>query len=201
MGADVISVVLEYIPSVKQMLKLRLVSKVFDTAAFRITLVKLHQARTIQARFTREVEAFDPNNVLENLSLHLNTLECRREKLLNKLNTGQSVCEFYSYSKPPDYIFYVGEALGEASGLIPKRVEHSQRHLSREDRWKEIHAMFRAHDVILSLMDVDPRLIKEEGFYALKALQARPEVIEQANKLRSFAFQFYFLALTFLQIN
>ena len=80
--------VLEYIPSVKQMLRLRIVSKVFDKAAFRITLVKLHQARLMQTRLTKEVEAFDPNHVLENLTMHLVTLECRREKLLTKLNVG-----------------------------------------------------------------------------------------------------------------
>ena len=42
MSPDVISVVMEYIPSVKHLLKLRQVNKLFDTAAFRISLIKLH---------------------------------------------------------------------------------------------------------------------------------------------------------------
>lgn len=39
---DVISIVLEFLPSVKQTLRLRLVSRAFDTAAYRISLIKLH---------------------------------------------------------------------------------------------------------------------------------------------------------------
>ena len=51
--------------------------------------------------------------------MHLETLNKRRKKLLKRLNVGQSVCEFYSYGVPPDYIFYIGEALGEAVSMIP----------------------------------------------------------------------------------
>ena len=119
MSADVISVVMEYMPNVRHLLKLRLVSKNFDTAAFRIRLVKLHQAKGIQSRLCRVIDDFDPEKVVENLEMHLVTLQNRREKLLSKLNTCQSVCEFYTYASPPDYIFYVGEALGEAVSFIP----------------------------------------------------------------------------------
>ena len=116
---DVISVVMEYIPSVKHLLKLRQVSKLFDTAAFRISLIKLHQARSVQSFFYHEVEKYDPDHVMENLEMHMATLQYRREKLLNKLNVTQSVCEFYTFGQPPDYIFYIGEALGEAASFIP----------------------------------------------------------------------------------
>ena len=51
--------------------------------------------------------------------MHMATLEHRKEKLLNKLNNCQSVCEFYTFGQPPDYIFYIGEALGEATSFIP----------------------------------------------------------------------------------
>lgn len=53
-------------------------SKVFDTAAFRISLVKLHQVRAVQARYRQEVDKYDPDHVVESLELHLVTLENRR---------------------------------------------------------------------------------------------------------------------------
>lgn len=118
MSADVVSVVLEFIPGVESLFKMRLVSRLFDTATFRISPVKLRQVQAKKAVFYREVEAFDDNLVLENLLMHLETLEKRRRKLLKNLNTGQALCEFYSYGEPPDYIHYIGEALGEATSFI-----------------------------------------------------------------------------------
>ena len=58
---------------------------------------------------------------LANLTMHLDTLLYRREKLGKRLNVCQSLCEFYSYGTPPDFIFYIGEALGETASLIPLR--------------------------------------------------------------------------------
>ena len=83
MSPDVISVVMEFIPSAKHFIKLRQVSKVFDTAAFRISLIKLHQARHMQATFQKEVDLYDPDQVVENLEMHLATLLNRREELQN----------------------------------------------------------------------------------------------------------------------
>ena len=60
------------------------------------------------------MESYKPDLYLDNLKLHMDTLEHRHEKLLTKLNVCQSVCEFYSFGYPPDYILYIGEALGEA---------------------------------------------------------------------------------------
>ena len=96
------------------------------------------------------------------------------------MNVGQAVCEFYSFCTPPDYIFYIGEALGEASSLIPMRTgEHQLKQLSREERWEEIRAMFRVHTIILDLMDVNPLKIKDEKFRAFKMLQTeRAAVVE-----------------------
>ena len=59
---------------------------------------------------------------MKDLLLHLETLVNRRHKILKRLNVGQSVCEFYSYGTPPDFIFYIGEALGEVASMIPLRV-------------------------------------------------------------------------------
>ena len=58
--------------------------------------------------------------------MHLGTLSKRLGKLWKRVNTGQSVCEFYTFEKPPDYIFYIGEVLGETTGFIPLRVGHSE---------------------------------------------------------------------------
>lgn len=111
------------------MLRLRLVSKAFDMAANRIILIKLRQSKEIHAKFSHEVDRYDPNHVLENLEMHLATLQHRLQKVLKRVNVGQSVCEFYTFDVPPDYIFYIGEVLGEAAGFIPLRVEDSSRHL------------------------------------------------------------------------
>lgn len=90
------------------------------------------------AKLTDIVDKYDPNHVLENLEMHLLTLEHRRQKVLRRVNICQSLCEFYTFCEPPDYIYYIGEVLGEAAGFIPLRVEDSSKHLSRADRWKEI---------------------------------------------------------------
>ena len=58
---DVISIVLEFLPSLKQVLRLRHVSRAFDSATYRISLVKLHQARAMQAHLTHEVDSYDPD--------------------------------------------------------------------------------------------------------------------------------------------
>ena len=111
--------------------------------------------------------------------MHMATLNHRLEKLFNKLNVRQSLCEFYSYGEPPDFIFYIGEVLGEVSGKIPLRMADETQQISREERWKEIRAMFRCHACILDLMDVDPIKIDEKNFEALDILQTTmPEVIQ-----------------------
>ena len=91
-SADVVSVVLEFIANPKLIMKLRLVSKTFDLAVFRIKLIKLHQTRAVLAHYQKEVDLFDPNSYLDDMQMHLITLECRREKLLRKLNTVGAVC-------------------------------------------------------------------------------------------------------------
>ena len=93
--------------------------------------------------------------------MHMETLEYRREKLLKKLNVCQSVCEFYSFGYPPDYILYIGECLGEACGFIKHRTGEPHLIVSREQRWEEVRAMFRVHRIILDLMEVDPHAIQE----------------------------------------
>ena len=40
---------------------------------------------------------------------------------MKKVNTTQSVIEMYTFFEPPDYIHYLGEAIGECAGLIPLR--------------------------------------------------------------------------------
>ena len=64
---------------------------------------------------------------MEDLEMHMDTLNHRLEKLFRKLNCCQSLCEFYSYGKPPDYIFYIGEVLGEVTGKIPLRMADSKK--------------------------------------------------------------------------
>ena len=53
--------------------------------------------------------------------MHLETLQTRKKKLFKQLNIGQSLCEFYCLAIPPEYKFYIGEALGEAASMIPLR--------------------------------------------------------------------------------
>ena len=108
---------------------------------------------------------------MKNLTMHLETLEKRRNKIFKQVNVGQSVCEFYSYGTPPDYIFYIGEALGEAASMIPLRTGIPELAISREQRWEEIRAMFHWHAVILDLMEVDVMKIKDEQFSALELLK------------------------------
>ena len=81
------------------------------------------------------------------------------------------MCEFYSYGTPPDFIFYIGEALGEATSKIPLRTGYPDQQISREDRWEEIRAMFHWHAIILDLMEVNPMNIKDEQFAALELLK------------------------------
>ena len=62
--------------------------------------------------------------------------------------------------------------------------------------------MFKVHSIIIDLMDINPLKIKDEKFQALNLLQTdRQHVVEKAKQMRSFAFQFYFLCLTFQQIK
>ena len=99
--------------------------------------------------------------VIENAEMHLETLFKRRKKILKRVNVCQSVCEFYSFGEPPDYIFYIGESLGEAACMIPHRTGLWNKQVSREERWTEIRAMFKTNSIILDLMDIDPMAIKE----------------------------------------
>ena len=111
----------------------------------------------MHTKIAKEIQAYDPNDYLENLELHLETLEERKEKLFDKLNVCQSLCEFYSFGNPqPDYIFYIGEAVGELGGFIPLKTTVEEYSISREARWNEIRAMFRNPMLILDLMNLDP---------------------------------------------
>ena len=118
---DAFTVIMEYLSSTKQFLRLRQCCKVFDRAVFRMCLIKLTQARSLHSYLQKEVNAYEHDLSVENLQMHLQTLQNRLQKIYKKLNVCQSVCEFYSFGEPPDYIFYIGEALGEAVSMIPLR--------------------------------------------------------------------------------
>lgn len=125
---EVISIVLEYIPSVNQLLKLRLASKAFDTALFRTILSKVDQARATQAQVTREVNLFNPDDKLRTLKEERDELMDQCEELLEGLNTLAATSEFYAWEDTaPEYLQYMGEALGEFAGLIPLRVFSEER--------------------------------------------------------------------------
>ena len=80
---------------------------------------------------------------------------------LKEVNTTGAVLEMNTYAEPPSYIHYLGEAIGECTGLIPLRTENSDvgKRMTKTERWKEIRAMFNDHQVILKMIDIDPREI------------------------------------------
>ena len=101
------------------MLKLRQVSKAFDKAVYANLDQKLSQTKNVQSKFERQIGLYDDKLVIEVAQLQFEEMEETLEKLLTKVNTCQSLCEFYTFGNPPDYIFEIGEALGETTGLIP----------------------------------------------------------------------------------
>ena len=65
---------MEYLPSVKEMLRLRLCAKVFDRAVYRIYDTKLTQVRALQAKYEHQVGLYEHDLEIKNLTMHLETL-------------------------------------------------------------------------------------------------------------------------------
>ena len=83
---DIISVVIEYLADAEQILKLRQVSKAFDTAVYRVRLFKHRQSTQMVNYLTallKRVEDLD----LQYIRIHLGTLEKRMRRIYKKVNT------------------------------------------------------------------------------------------------------------------
>ena len=119
------------------------------------------------------------------LTTWLESLKAKRTKLLNEVNKKQAVVDISTFSTPPDYIFYLAEAIGVCTGQIPTRTFSDDPHsrCTKEQRWVEIQDMFRDHAVILKMFDLEPRKLHPGNFYLLDILHKdHQDLIEKAKK-------------------
>ena len=120
------------------------------------------------------------------------------------MNVLQSVVEFRSFGNPPDYIYVLGEVIGETIGYLPLRAGTYQTNITRDMRWKEIRDMFYYHNIINVMIDIDPLKIPTRNFVCLKNFQKSKnarEILSKAKKLKSFAYDFYVLAHTYVEVR
>ena len=99
------------------------------------------------------------------------------------MNKKGAVVEMNTYSDPPDYIFYLAEAIGVCTGQIPTRTfsEASNSRCTKQQRWEEIKGMFTDHAVVLKMFDLDPRTIHPGNFYLLDIISKdHHDLVEKA---------------------
>ena len=96
------------------------------------------------------------------------------EPIYEECNKTRATVEFSSYALPPDYIHYIGEAIGEITLQIPLRTpsivndSSSLKKLSKEERWKEIRTMFYNPEVIINMYErLNTNALTEDHFLSL----------------------------------
>ena len=99
------------------------------------------------------------------------------EPVYEECNKTRATVEFYSYAEPPDYIYYIGEVIGEITCQIPLRTPsivdetRTVQKLSKEERWKEIRTMFYDPQVILNMYEqLNTNNLTEDHFLSLNRL-------------------------------
>ena len=108
------------------------------------------------------------------------------------MNNVGAIMEFKTFAEPPNYIHYLGEAIGECTELIPLRSNKYDNTLSKLDRWNEIRAMFRDDKIILKMMAVEPGNLHPNNFYCVEWVQkSRQDLVALAKDKRSAAEHFY----------
>ena len=115
--------ILEFVDLPKEFIKLRLISKVFEQAAFKTLPLKWKHTRKSYLELTEFLQVFKAEDEYD-LELRLIKAKNTRKALLRRVNTIQSVKEIYTYGSPPDYIHYLCEAIGECTGMIPLRASN-----------------------------------------------------------------------------
>ena len=93
---------------------------------------------------------------------------------MEKVNTTQAVVEMNTYSSPPDFIFYLAEAIGVCTGQLASHdySDEADSKFTKKDRWNEIRQMFKDHKVILKMKEIAPRDMNPNLFYLVDKISS-----------------------------
>ena len=103
------------------------------------------QIEELKYKFTEEKSKYEPEGEEKKYFDELNKIYDRLNDTYEECNKTRATVEFYSYAKPPDYIYRIGEVILEVTCQIPLRTPFETEASdatpeSRDARWKQIRA-------------------------------------------------------------
>ena len=161
----------------KQILSMRLVSRSVDECMYELWLRKTSQLCEKEKILKKEKFEYEPEGLEKELFQKLNSITDRMEDTYEECNTNRATIEFYTFAKPPDYIYRIGEAILEITCQIPLRTPFESEPSdatpeSRAARWKVIREGWRDPEVILKMYErFDVNKLTEDHFSLLAKIE------------------------------